>query len=118
MAKVSMKGVIDMHVHSNPDIRVRAYNMASIYGKVNRQLILAASSSIQVKSTKTVHLFFAIRMSSSMTSDTVPPKDTSLPTEPSSIAFQSDWMPPHAAACILDCCADTCFLILSAGIPR
>ena len=26
MAKVSMKGVIDMHVHSNPDIRVRAYD--------------------------------------------------------------------------------------------
>ncbi|MBQ1470073.1 MAG: hypothetical protein IIZ29_04375, partial [Schwartzia sp.] len=26
MAKVSMQGVIDMHVHSNPDIRVRAYD--------------------------------------------------------------------------------------------
>ncbi len=25
MEKVSLKGVIDMHVHSNPDIRRRAY---------------------------------------------------------------------------------------------
>ncbi len=26
MAKVSMKGVCDMHVHTNPDLRLRAYN--------------------------------------------------------------------------------------------
>lgn len=26
MAKVSMKGVIDMHVHTNPDLRLRAYD--------------------------------------------------------------------------------------------
>lgn len=26
MAKVSLKGVIDMHVHSNPDLRLRAYD--------------------------------------------------------------------------------------------
>lgn len=26
MAKVSMKGVIDMHVHTNPDLRIRAYD--------------------------------------------------------------------------------------------
>ena len=26
MGKVSLKGVIDMHVHSNPDIRHRAYD--------------------------------------------------------------------------------------------
>ncbi len=26
MSKVSLKGVIDMHVHSNPDIRIRAYD--------------------------------------------------------------------------------------------
>ncbi|WP_124068080.1 DUF6282 family protein [Clostridium sp. E02] len=26
MSKVSLKGIIDMHVHSNPDIRQRAYN--------------------------------------------------------------------------------------------
>ena len=26
MAKVSLKGVCDMHVHTNPDLRLRAYN--------------------------------------------------------------------------------------------
>ena len=26
MSKVSMKGVIDMHVHTNPDLRLRAYD--------------------------------------------------------------------------------------------
>ena len=26
MGKVSMKGVIDMHVHTNPDLRHRAYD--------------------------------------------------------------------------------------------
>lgn len=26
MGKVSLQGVIDMHVHSNPDIRHRAYD--------------------------------------------------------------------------------------------
>ena len=26
MGKVSMKGVIDMHVHTNPDLRTRAYD--------------------------------------------------------------------------------------------
>lgn len=26
MANVSLKGVIDMHVHSNPDLRLRAYD--------------------------------------------------------------------------------------------
>ena len=26
MAKVSMKGVIDMHVHTNPDLRIRRYD--------------------------------------------------------------------------------------------
>ena len=26
MGKISLKGVIDMHVHSNPDIRHRAYD--------------------------------------------------------------------------------------------
>ena len=26
MSKVSLKGVCDMHVHSNPDLRLRAYN--------------------------------------------------------------------------------------------
>ena len=25
MSKVSLKGVCDMHVHSNPDLRLRAY---------------------------------------------------------------------------------------------
>lgn len=26
MAKISLKGVIDLHVHSNPDLRHRAYD--------------------------------------------------------------------------------------------
>ncbi len=26
MSKISLKGVIDMHVHSNPDLRKRAYD--------------------------------------------------------------------------------------------
>ena len=26
MGKVSMKGVCDMHVHTNPDLRLRAYD--------------------------------------------------------------------------------------------
>ena len=26
MEKVSLKGVIDMHVHTNPDLRLRAYD--------------------------------------------------------------------------------------------
>ena len=26
MEKISMKGVVDMHVHTNPDLRLRAYD--------------------------------------------------------------------------------------------
>ena len=26
MPEISMKGVIDMHVHTNPDLRIRAYD--------------------------------------------------------------------------------------------
>ena len=26
MGKISMKGVCDMHVHTNPDLRLRAYD--------------------------------------------------------------------------------------------
>ena len=40
MGKVSTKGVIDMHVHSNPDIRIRAYDDFELIDKQTIELFV------------------------------------------------------------------------------